>query len=690
MKRIRRVAVFFIVVMVMVCFGKENMVSMAKSAADYSVEISTNRKAGTCSYKVSGLNIKEDDKINMQVFYTDSQGDKKTVLDKNITLNENNCKDGSYSGQFSMTDMESFQYKEYTVNFTIGDVTVEGKEKCDFSIHTNKCKVTVDTNKASKNRKMTLQSSEATGEVIIPGSNTVTKLYIWKSGTKETDAAQVSETKNITNTTQAWNVDITKFCKTYGTYYAKVALDKNSNSLGTVKFTVGADASSISVVKSKALEGKKKFAVSLKGFSSPVTAKKIEFEVYNSKSKKVYTKTATAKDGSYYAEIALSALSYKLDNYKIKAVATDGSKNRTVLSKTATAKEVATAKSFTINKKKSTRTSTFTLKKAYIPGNIKQVQFFVYYISNGKETLQKKVKGKYTASKDIYSATTTNDKAGSYKIYAYGYTNWGKKVLFKTQSVKVSKSEAAKNGWYYEKYNGKTYKFYYKNNIKQTDLTKILKIKKGTKLYIEVNRAACAVTVYAYDSKKKKYIIPVKTFAVSVGRDVSTVAGAGSLNIHSSFTPIGNFSICSNGSAVKYSLKPMYEPNGSTVYARWTSHIVGNVYFHSIAVGSQSHYALNPYTYNRLGSPASAGCIRMTVADSKWIYDYAATGSKVKIVVGNRSKPGPLGKAKTIKVTSSIHYDPTDPAVPDSRKKADYKAKRISGYMTKKGKKVGY
>lgn len=682
---------FLVALVLLLCFGKESMVSLAKSAADYNVEVSTNRKAGTCSYTVSGLDIKETNQMAMEVFYIDGQGEKKIALTQSIALDDNNCKDGKYAGQFAMADMKTAEYKQYTVSVSIGDVTVTAEKKCDFSIHTDKCKVIVDTNKDAKKRKVTLQSSEATGEVIIPGSNTEAKVFIWKSDSKETDAAQLTETKNITNTTQAWNVDITKICKTYGTYYAKVALDKGANSLGKVKFSVGADATSIGIEKSKALEGKKKFAVSMKGFSSPISAKKIEFELYNSKNKKVYTKTATAKkDGTYYAEIALSALDYKLDTYKIKAFATDGSKNRVALSKTGTAKILATAKSLTITKRKSDRTSTFTLKKAYIPGNIKQVQFYVYYVSNGKETLQQKVKGTYTASKDTYKATIKNKKAGNYTIYAYGYTKWDKKVLLKQAKVKVSKSEAARNGWYYEKYNGKTYKFYYKDDQKQTDLTKILKIKKGTKLYIEVNRAACAVTVYAYDAKKKKYIIPVKTFTVSVGRDVSTVAGAGSLNIHSSFTPIGDFSICSNGSAVKYSLKPMHEPDGSTVYARWTSHIVGNVYFHSIAVGSQSHYALNPYTYNRLGSPASAGCIRMTVADSKWLYDYAATGSKVKIVVGNRSKPGPLGKAKTIKVTSSIHYDPTDPAVPDSRKKADYKAGRISGYMTKKGKKVGY
>ena len=119
-------------------------------------------------------------------------------------------------------------------------------------------------------------------------------------------------------------------------------------------------------------------------------------------------------------------------------------------------------------------------------------------------------------------------------------------------------------------------------------------------------------------------------------------------------SPIGTYSVCTNGQSVKYTMKPMHEPDGSTVYARWATHIVGNVYFHSIAVGTQSHYALPAVTYNKLGRPASAGCIRMAVADAKWIYDYTSTGNTIKIVKGSTKKPGPLGKAKTIKVKGGI------------------------------------
>ncbi len=80
----------------------------------------------------------------------------------------------------------------------------------------------------------------------------------------------------------------------------------------------------------------------------------------------------------------------------------------------------------------------------------------------------------------------------------------------------------------------------------------------------------------------------------------------------------------------------------------------------------------------------------MTVADAKWIYDYASTGTRVNIVQGSSSRPGPLGKPATIRVDYTINYDPTDPEVPVSRKAADYKAGHISGYMTSDGRKVGY
>ena len=345
----------------------------------------------------------------------------------------------------------------------------------------------------------------------------------------------------------------------------------------------------------------------------------------------------------------------------------------------------------------STKKKTFIV---YNPSKKGTVTFEVWSKTKGQDD-----KKKYTAKKKngYYYATIDLSKLKHSGTAYVRVKIKGKKVgsnfSFNVENISAGSgnnnsnnsntgNSSKKNGWVYEKYNGKDYKFYYENGKKLTDLTSKVSL---NRLFIELNRAAGVTTVYAYDTETRSYCIPVKAFAVSVGRNVSSNSTSKGLTLKSSFTPLGTYSVCSNGVAVKYSLKPMHEPDGSTVYARWATHIVGNVYFHAVAVGSRSHKALNYKSYNKLGSPASAGCIRMTVADAKWIYDHAGTGTEVKIVKGSAKTPGPLGKPSTIKIKSSkVKYDPTDPAISDSAKAKDYKAKRISGYMKKNGTKVGY
>lgn len=343
----------------------------------------------------------------------------------------------------------------------------------------------------------------------------------------------------------------------------------------------------------------------------------------------------------------------------------------------------------------STKKKTFIV---YNPSKKGKVTFEVWSKTKGQDD-----KKKYTAKKKrgYYYATIDLSKLKHSGTAYVRVKIKGKKVgsnfSFNVGNISTdsgnnnsnnSNTGSKKNGWVYEKYNGKNYKFYYENGKKLTDLTSKVSL---NRLFIELNRAAGVTTVYAYDTETRSYCIPVKAFAVSVGRNISSNSTYKGLTLKSSFTPLGTYSVCSNGVAVKYSLKPMHEPDGSTVYARWATHIVGNVYFHAVAVGSRSHNALNYKSYNKLGSPASAGCIRMTVADAKWIYDHVGTGTGVKIVKGSAKTPGPLGKPSTIKIKSSkVKYDPTDPAISDSAKAKAYKAKRISGYMKKNGTKVGY
>lgn len=710
----------------------------------YSASLATDRKSGICTYTVTGIDTTIIQEMTLKVTYskggskdssnntdnsnitgnaTSSPADGSsgnsnsptdgsssqipgsdaatdsnavTVLEKKIAIDATNCPEGVYTGSFSLEDMGKYLFKEYDVSFIIGTATAENGAvavsagKCDFSIHNQNCRLEVTGNKYDVNRTFDFNTN-LKDDVVVPGNGNKIRLVVWKSKSSISKAVACGVERELTETPKTWETDLSTICSSYQRHKAAIVLvNKNSAEsnivLASSEFQVALVFSTVDCKKSASLEKKKSFRVFVRPLNSALGVSKVKFNIYNKKDKLVCSKAGTRNSGTayYYADITLKSVDYNLEVYTIKVTVTDNVGNKRILSKTGKADMRLVKGSMSIQKK-SNATCKFKVSGVYVPGNIKNLKFNVYSVKNGKKKFYKKYFGVNTEG-NIYIADMAYTQKGNYMVYAYATTQWGKSILLNKKSFKVKKSDLGKNGWIYETYAGREYKLYYKDNKLVTDLTGILGLKKtGNNLYLEINRAACCVTAYAYDSKKKAYIIPVKSFTVSVGRDVSSTGSASALNVNTSFTPIGSYS-----TGTKYSLKPMYEPDGSTVYARWATHIVGNVYFHAIAVGSQSHYALSPSTYNRLGSPASAGCVRMTVADAKWIYDYASAGTKVSIVAGNSSKPGPLGKSPVITVDSTINYDPTDPEVPVSRKKADYSAGHISGYMTKSGKKVGY
>lgn len=649
--------------------------------------VATNRAADTFTFKVSGLEASTQKTFTLQI---KNAAGKVVYTEENIALTDDQISNGTYTGTISHGKFDTYAYDTYTVLVTV-DGTTYTLGKCDFTIHQNKVDLSISGNAGNANRTIYVNSTEGAGGVIVPGSDNKVAVMAWRKGHSEAGAKQLGTDKNISGKGFNWSANVTAAGKGYGLWNAKLVL-KNSHvsarTLATATYNITPTSTSFSSKKTNSLEKKKSFQINLAGLKNAYGIKSVSFQIYNEAGKKAYTAKAKKKSSTYTATVSLKSLKYKLQNYSIKAVIADSAGQKMTLNTTTSVNEQAIGGKLTITKKKNA-TTIFKLTGAYIPGNIKKIQYVLYKRNGSSKKKIGTYKGKAAGKK--YTSTAKNKEKGKYTVYAYGYTNWGKKILMTSRNYSLSKKNLGKQGWYYEKYNGKKYKFYYENNEKVTDLTKILKLKKngGNRFYIELNRAACVVTIYMYNKETGKFDIPVKTCTVCVGRDVSTNAGAGALNLQSSFTPIGNYSICSNGTAVRYTLKPMHEPDGSVVQARWCTHIVGNVYFHAIAVGSNTHYGLSPYKMNLLGSPASAGCVRMAVADAKWIFDYMPTGTKIKISVGNRKKPGPLGKEKLPK-SYSVNYDPTDPGVPDSRKKKDYKAKKISGYLTKSGKKVGY
>lgn len=661
-------------------------------AAEYSANVNTDRANGVCTYTLNGIDTTETQSMITKVTYTDDESNAVSVYEQPVVFDAQNCKNGQYTGSFSLSDLKTYAYKEYTVSFVMSSgITVEAQAKCDFTVHSENMSLTVDGYKSKANRSISFVNSN--NDVLVPGTDNQIQLSIVKKD--GTDEKKIGSSVEIPNASKIWDIDLTKYCTAYGQYNAVITLQNSKLANGQEKiaetpFEVALTYGKIGSKSTAKVEKNQAFRVFVERVSSALVVKDVVFNIYDSTGKLVCTAKGVHNGTStyYYSDIPLKSINYKFGTYKIEVSVTDNADITRTLKTTGTASVKIKNGTLTVVKL-SNGTCRFKLANAYIPGNIKSVSFKVYSIKNGKRTFEKTLTGAY--SDKAYTANYKYTEKGKFQVMACGYTQWNKEIKFRTKEFNVKTVDVGKNGWRYETYAGKTYKFYYKNGDKLTDLTNVMSLKKGSnKLKIVVNRAACCVTIYAYDNDKKDYIIPVKTCTVSVGRDTATTSGAAGLTLASAYTPLGSYSICTNGTAAKYSLKAMGEPDGSTVYARWASHVVGNVYFHAIAVGSQSHFSLNPVTYNKLGSAASAGCIRMTVADAKWLYDYAAVGSTVKIEKGSSKKPGPLGKETTIKVSSSINYDPTDPAVSVATKKKDYKAGKISGYMTSKGTKVGY
>lgn len=161
--------------------------------------------------------------------------------------------------------------------------------------------------------------------------------------------------------------------------------------------------------------------------------------------------------------------------------------------------------------------------------------------------------------------------------------------------------------------------------------------------FIKVNRAMCCVTVYGIDSSGQ-YTIPVKAFACSVGREgEETILGE---NYRTSD---------------KYEWRLMVDYS----YGMYANRISGGYLFHSVPYYTSTHDSLETTEFNKLGSPASLGCIRLCVRDVKWIYDNCPQGTGVTIY-DDATSPGPLGKPEVIKIPTTspnAGWDPTDPDV---------------------------
>ena len=178
------------------------------------------------------------------------------------------------------------------------------------------------------------------------------------------------------------------------------------------------------------------------------------------------------------------------------------------------------------------------------------------------------------------------------------------------------------------------------NKVDQTDTKN-----SGTPYYIKVNYGAQVVTIYKKDGDGN-YTVPYKAMVCSTGTATPT---SGVYKLPKKY---------------KKAVKARWIYLQGDVWGQYGTRITGNILFHSVPYEKQDPASLEWWEYDKLGTKASLGCIRLTVIDAKWIYENCTAGTQVEFYTS--SDPGPFGKPSAKKISNADEsvrvWDPTDPS----------------------------
>ena len=158
------------------------------------------------------------------------------------------------------------------------------------------------------------------------------------------------------------------------------------------------------------------------------------------------------------------------------------------------------------------------------------------------------------------------------------------------------------------------------------------------KYYIKVNIKSQNVMIYAMD-ENNNYNVLIKSMICSTGKD----------------TPQNGVFYTTD----KYEWRELC----GKVYGQYATRITGPILFHSVPYQNKSKDSLEYWEYDKLGEPASLGCVRLTVEDAKWIYDYCKSGTAVEFY--NCEVNETVNIKTPIKISEFDeelrNWDPTDP-----------------------------
>lgn len=178
-------------------------------------------------------------------------------------------------------------------------------------------------------------------------------------------------------------------------------------------------------------------------------------------------------------------------------------------------------------------------------------------------------------------------------------------------------------------------------NTEKVEFEEVLK--SNTLYYIRVNNEQNVVNIFK-KGEDGKHNIPYKVMLCSTG----------------TFTPT-----CTKYPKKAYKItgtKYRWATLQQNVYGQYATQITGNILFHSVPYSKYGNAgSLEYWEYDKLGTKASLGCIRLRVEDAKWIYDNIVAGTVVEFY--RDDNPGPLGKPSLETISDNEEcrkWDPTD------------------------------
>lgn len=310
------------------------------------------------------------------------------------------------------------------------------------------------------------------------------------------------------------------------------------------------------------------------------------------------------------------------------------------------------------------------------PATITNVRFAVWTENNGQDDI-KWYEGSHSGNVWYADITSGNHgfESGKYNIHCYAYDSRGAfqllgtstKILNVTQKSGFAvendgntyyynndgsklKGWATLNGsqYFFDRTTGAMqkgwsyidgYKLYFGDNGQLVENVDSI-IGKQSNYYLKVNTSTNTVTIFAKDGSNG-YIIPVKKMICSTGLPATP-------------TVKGTFTVRRLG---------LWWTLMGPVYGQYVSQIYGGYLFHSAWYHVNGNKkSLSVSEYRKLGTNASHGCVRLTVADAKWIYDNC-NGSQVYVYSGADTDPfRKPARPNPVVISGDWGYDPTDPS----------------------------